>query len=43
LFKRTPLFPERIAYTVTPEAIAQSLCGRRDRLEDRMRELELLQ
>jgi hypothetical protein len=43
LFKRTPLFSERIAYTVTPEAIAQSLCRWRERLEDRMRDLELLQ
>jgi hypothetical protein len=43
LLKRTPLFPERIAYTVAPEAIAQSLCRRRERLEHRMRELELLQ
>ncbi len=32
LLKRTPLFPERIAYTVTPEAIAQSLYRRRERL-----------
>jgi hypothetical protein len=40
LFKCTPLFRERIAYTVTPEAIAQSLCRRRERLEDRMRELD---
>jgi hypothetical protein len=43
LLKRTPLFPERIAYTVARRQSAQSLRRRRERLEDRMRELELLQ
>jgi hypothetical protein len=30
ILKRTPLFPERIGYTVTPGAIAQSLRRRRE-------------